>query len=420
MSRRFNTGLRLRPTWVAVSAVIATGALACLVPVAAAAAGSVPRAVTSSGGWTSQPLPDPPGAAANSFTPVAISCPSITQCHGGGRALDSVMNNPAVLLTLSAGKWTSVNAPLPADAVKAKSVVASMSCPTTTRCFAGGDYQTNTSNTAMLLAWSGTKWTAARAPLPANANASPNAQINGMSCPSVSWCTAVGDYGSGGNLGYEYGLLLRWSGGKWTPAAAPVPAGAVPGDSLFAVSCPSTSRCFAGGWQDVAGPAGYTQQLLMLTWAAGKWARVAVPLPSGAAANPQAAVSSVACPTVTRCMAVGSYMDTAGHQQAALLAWSGTNWTARRAPLPTNAGSNPWASLNTVSCPTSTLCTAGGRYENAASTNLGLLLTWSAGHWKAAQAPAIAYNLYGLSCPAVSKCFAIAAAIGRGILLSGP
>jgi hypothetical protein len=161
-------------------------------------------------------------------------------------------------------------------------------------------------------------------------------------------------------------------------------------------------------------------QLVMLTWSRNKWAVVKVPLPSGAAANPLAEIKAISCPTVSQCVAVGSYEDSAGTQQGFLLTWRGTNWTARKAPLPVNAGTNPWVSLNAVSCPASSLCTVGGGYENAASTPLGLLLTWSRQRWTASEAPTIAYNLSAVSCPSVSRCFALSAGIGRPVLLTGP
>jgi hypothetical protein len=262
----------------------------------------------------------------------------------------------------------------------------------------------------MLLAWSGKKWTAHRAPLPAGANPNPDALVSGMSCPSVTWCTAVGQYDAAGN---QYGLLLRLSRGKWTAAAAPVPAGSEATGTLKVVSCPSVTRCFAGGSENAMQP-------VMLTWAKSKWSVVTVPLPSGAAANPLAEIDGISCPTVSQCIAVGSYEDSAGAQQGVLLTWRGSNWTARKAPLPSNAGANPWVSLNAVACPASSRCTVGGQYENAASTPLGLLLTWSRQHWTASEAPTLTYNVYAMCCPAVSRCYAVGDGIGRPVLLTGP
>ena len=267
----------------------------------------------------------------------------------------------------------------------------------------------------MVLAWVAGKWSATTAPLPANASPNPDAAVYAMTCRSPAWCTAVGQYGSYPN---QYGLILKWSGNKWTPAAAPVPAGSDAVGALHAVACPSVTRCFAAGWQDAAG--GASQQPLMLTWSGKKWTVTKIALPSHAAATPQAMVTAIACPTLTRCVAAGYYQDAQGRQEGMLLTWSGKSWTARQAPLPANAGKNPWAQLNAVSCANSTHCTVGGGYENAASTPLGLLLTWSGTSWKATEAPTIAYNIYGVSCPSVTRCFALSWGIGQPVVLTGP
>lgn len=73
-----------------------------------------------------------------------------------------------------------------------------------------------------------------------------------------------------------------------------------------------------------------------------------------------------------------------------------------------------------MSCPATSHCTAGGGYENAASQQLGLLLTWSGKGWTAAEAPAAAYQLTGISCPSLTKCVAVSPGIGHPVLLIGP
>jgi hypothetical protein len=418
MVRWSRTARRRRAARLALPAIVVLGVLAFLVPTLPAVAVPASSSLTTSSGWTARRLPLPLGGLTNTFMLQAISCSSARQCAGGGGYFDShpgspVQSRPA-LLTLSGRKWTAAAAPAPPGAVIAsppsKVPVTSVACPSATRCFAGGNYRSAGDNLAMLLAWSGKKWTAHRAPLPAGANPNPDALVSGMSCPSVTWCTAVGQYDAAGN---QYGLLLRLSRGKWTAAAAPVPAGSEATGTLKAVSCPSVTRCFAGGWENAMQP-------VMLTWAKSKWSVVTVPLPSGAAANPLAEIDGISCPTVSQCIAVGSYEDSAGAQQGVLLTWRGSNWTARKAPLPSNAGADPWVSLNAVACPASSRCTVGGQYENAASTPLGLLLTWSRQHWTASVAPTLTYNVYAVSCPAVSRCYAVGGGIGRPVLLTGP
>jgi hypothetical protein len=396
---------------VAVCAIAAAGTPVLAAPAPAAAA--APAA--SSPDWTATPLPLPTGAMQNTFQPLAISCSSATSCYGGGGYRDSRFNLQPALLTWTGTDWTAAQAPLPTDASPIQlATVASVSCPSAASCFAGGKYRANPGdNQGMLLTLSGGTWTAATAPLPANADPNPDAAVNGMSCRSANWCTAVGQYDS---ANVQYGLLLRWSDQEWTATAAPVAAGSEV-ITLSAVSCPSVARCFAVGYQLDALD---NQQPVMLTWWRKQWSVVNIALPPDAATNPEAVLGGVSCPAVRRCIAAGSYIDSAGNTEGVLLSWSGKTWTAQTAPLPANAGANPWALLNAVSCPTRSRCTVGGTYEDASSTPFGLILNRTGTTWTAIEAPASAYNLTGVSCPSTPSCFAVSWGIGQPVLLTGP
>lgn len=94
----------------------------------------------------------------------------------------------------------------------------------------------------MVLTLAGGSWTAARAPLPANAAGDQQVQLRSVSCPSVSSCTAIGE-STEGSLD---ALLLTFSAGYWTAARAPLPGG----DStayLSDVSCLSATSCIVVG-----------------------------------------------------------------------------------------------------------------------------------------------------------------------------
>ena len=289
-----------------------------------------------------------------------------------------------------------------------------MACPSTTACFGGGSYRSTTGNKAMLLTWTGIRFTAVTAPLPADASVNPFGDVLGISCPSASSCLSVGSYE---NATVQAGMVLRLSGGKWTAAAAPVPPGSAVNGSADAVSCPSLTLCFAGGWQDNTGG---ISQAVLLQWSAGKWSVVKSPLPSGAAADHQASISGMSCPTATWCVAVGSYMDATGNSQALLVTRSGGKWTAAKAPLPSGAAGNPQAGLAGVSCPGTSQCTAVGGYINTASEQVALLLSWSGKGWRAIPAPAVTVQLNAVSCPSLTRCFALGTGHGHAEALAGP
>ena len=372
--------------------------------------------------FTSRALPLPSGAPANDFIPHAISCSSATQCSAGASyAATGPAEFLGALLHWTGSAWTETEAPLPSNKSTTTRPgpdgVTAMSCPSVSRCLAAGYYESKTGNDAMLLSWSGKNWTATQAPLPANANPNPDARVNGMACPSVTSCFAVGSYSgtTGGGTDNGFGLLLRWAAGKWTAAAAPTPAGS-PVVILSAVSCPSTTLCFATG-EYGSGP---DQEPLILRWSGGKWAVVKVALPAGAAASPQAVMNGLSCPSTTHCVAVGFYADTQGRQEGVLLTRSGTTWTAARAPVLGGAAGNPWVSLDSVSCPTASQCTVGGGYENTAAQSVGLLLMWGGQAWKAVPAPRGAYMAEGISCPTTTRCVAVSPGTSGPLALTGP
>jgi hypothetical protein len=84
-----------------------------------------------------------------------------------------------------------------------------------------------------------------------------------------------------------------------------------------------------------------------------------VTAPAGAAADPKAALTSVACMS-SSCFAVGSYMDAAGHNQS-MVTVNGRHATT--IALPTDAAAEPSALIDSIGC-SSHRCIAAGEYES--------------------------------------------------------
>jgi hypothetical protein len=253
-------------------------------------------------------------------------------------------------------------------------------------------------------------WIATEAPPPANIDTGdPSTDVYSISCPSTTECTAVGVYDD--DSGNKEMLALTLSGGVWTPAGVPLPANAAfdPEVEVPGLSCPSVNECVAvGSYQDSSGG----MDGLLLTWSGGAWSSVSVPLPANAATSPDVSIYAVSCASVNDCVAGGSYTDSSGNTQGLLLIWSGGSWAPAEAPVPSDAGSNPWAQVQGVSCPTTTRCVAVGSYGSQVAE--GLLWTWSAGSWTVANLPALPggasdsdSDVYDVSCPSVSQCVAV-------------
>ena len=95
--------------------------------------------------------------------------------------------------------------------------------------------------------------------------------------------------------------------------------------------------------------------------ASSGWTAAEAPLPAGAAANPGVSVTSVTCPSASSCVAVGTYLDSAGNLQGLVLTGSGTSWTAAEAPLPAGAGADPDVDLELGRVPVRVLLRRGGQ-----------------------------------------------------------
>lgn len=187
----------------------------------------------------------------------------------------------------------------------------------------------------------------------------------------------------------------------WIQQAAPLPSGSF-GGSLTGASCPSSSTCFAVGSYTDSGSV--TRPLAEKSTNGSNWAVQGVGEPTGATS---AQFSSISCVASTACWAVGSYDTSAGQFPFASF-WDGQLWGLFPEPLVPPGGTN--ITLSSVTCTTSSDCTAVGSYTNGAST-APLIEARSNGSWTI-QSPAIpagatGASLSGVSCPVATNCMAV-------------
>jgi len=211
----------------------------------------------------------------------------------------------------------------------------------------------------------------------------------------------------------------------WSPLQSPAPSGpdaqaANPGTYLVDEACTSAVFCAAVGFYSDSG--GHEHGLLD-TLSGVSWSATEAPLPANAGPNPGAFFDSVSCPTQGSCVAVGAYKDASNSKWGVIDTLSGGHWTTMETPLPADAatGSNEQSWLKSVSCPTIGSCTAVGYYHNASTNSFGLVDTLSGGQWTAATAPQpsdAATNqsvaLVSVSCPAQNNCVAIGSFTNSG------
>ncbi len=381
----------------------------------APAPAGTPGAPTNATAWTATEAPLPANASANPIVEqYSLACPSASRCVDVGSYIDTSGSSQGLLLTRSGSSWTAAEAPVPANAgARPFAFVDALACPSASRCVAVGGYiDTSGSSQGLLLTRSGSSWRAAEAPVPANAGARPSAFVNAVACPSASVCVAVGSYID--TSGDRQGLLLTRSGSSWTAAEAPLPANnGGPNAQLIFLACPSVSKCVAVGYYtDTSG----NGQVLLLTKSGSSWTAIEGPLPANADIAMGGTVDSLTCPSASKCVAVGYFVDTSGGPQGLLLTRSGSSWTATEAPLPANASASPGAELESVTCRSASRCVAAGGYTDTSGQGQVLILTRSGSSWTATDVPPPANGGNGLSpypdslaCPSVSKCVAAGA-----------
>ncbi len=337
----------------------------------------------TSGTWATGVEPSLPANAGTnpSGSVYSVSCASAGNCTAIGGYTDSSGHSQGLLLTETSGTWaTGVEASLPANANTNPDVsLDSVSCASAGNCTAVGNYNDSYDNSTvqdqglLLTETSGTWATGVDASLPAGAGTALYVNVQRVSCASAGNCTAVGGYED--SSFNRHGLLWTETSGTWAPGVeAPLPANANnTGAGLANISCASAGNCTAvGSYQDSSGDG----QGLLLSEMSGTWATgVEASLPANAGTNPDAYLGSVTCASAGNCTAVGSYTDSSGHQQGLVLTETSGTWgLGVEASLPANAGTNPDATLDSVSCVSAGNCTAVGEYEDSSGHEQGLLL----------------------------------------------
>jgi hypothetical protein len=333
-------------------------------------------------GWSIETTPNPAGPVRSQLT--GVSCASTTGCVAVGTGGGLYPGEGSLVERWNRGKWSVLPAP--------DSTGTAVSCVSPTACTVVGGQQAErwngrrwsvrqmphlagpldsvscTSRTActavaafsctdclppiphevpIAARWSGASWSVELMPTAY--------MLQGLSCASPSACTAVG----------EGGGVERWNGRRWSIRTIPAPNG-VTDFRLNGVSCVSPRACTAVGTVY-----GYTHGLVE-RWNGIKWSIEATPHPRGANA---ASLTGISCTALNTCTAVGSYTTPNGRERLLVESWNGRRWAIHPTPSPAAATSS---ALTSVSCPSPTVCTAVGWYDNAPGDELTLVERWNA------------------------------------------
>ena len=142
---------------------------------------------------------------------------------------------------------------------------------------------------------------------------------------------------------------------------------------------------------------------------------VRVKPPANAKPGSGALLQAVSCVRPRSCTAGGDYVDSAGHDQAMVVAESNGRWArGQELRMPPGTPAQPFAELNAISCAAAGSCLAGGSFE-VGGTFIGFVATESHGTWgralrlaPPASAPASAsFVVSALSCTGPGACVVI-------------
>ena len=222
--------------------------------------------------------PQIPAGAVDSFLS-AVSCSGVGACLATGYWVDETF----AWHTLAEG-WDGTGWAIQATRTPGvEKAFTGVSCPTATACTAVGDHFIET--------WDGSSWTLQPLPLAAN----------GVSCPTTTFCMAVGK------------SAAMWNGTAWTldPPVFPTDGSTA---YLTSVSCSSQLSCLATGTYIATLPTGNVVKVVADVWNGQSWTLV----------SPDAVTSfnGVSCPFTRACMAVGT-ADSGTLAQS----WNGATWT---------------------------------------------------------------------------------------------
>jgi photosystem II stability/assembly factor-like uncharacterized protein len=283
-----------------------------------------------------------------------ISCAAITTCFAVGEYA-------TVVETTNGGTgWTKL-------ATNIGETLTGISCPTATTCFASA-WHIGDIGDVLMTADGGATWSIqAGATTAAN-----NKLLTNISCQSTTFCVAVGDKGT---------IITTVDGGAhWASQTSGLPT-----TFLTAVSCPSASVCFAVGDKGA---------LINTTDGGAHW--------TAQASHMSGELTGVSCPTTTRCFAavanwIDPIMGTSTGPGEVIATTDGATWN-----LSFNLANDPnsgGGQFNTITCPTTTSCYAGG--------SPGLLATTSDGgaNWRTGNT-LFNGSVQGISCPTASVCYA--------------
>ena len=288
----------------------------------------------TSQGWQSVTAPLPADASATdpNSSLQSLSCATPSSCIAVGSYIAASGNTEGVIEKYDGGAWTAAKVSLPPDAATSGQYVtlSGVACPAVGSCAAAGSYSTsNGQEQGFLSRLSNGAWSTVEAPLPADASATDPAVIFGefagfsiaaqsytrpVACSASAACIAVGTYIDSSNV--DRPLIEQLANNSWTAVPVAFPPGYASGDGyLNSAVCLANGECIASG----SAAANGNRTALMDALNTGNWAAIPVTLPPDSASTPSAFLWDTDCTASVFCAAIGGYYANDNTNQGMLM-----------------------------------------------------------------------------------------------------
>lgn len=253
---------------------------------------------------------DAQGTPSSATTLAGVACAHAGDCFAVGDETSSAGEAP-VIEHLAGWKWSQQPAPPLAET----GGLSAVACASATFCVAVGVASSGGSQIPLIDQWDGHTWSEMT---PAHVS---DVELSGVSCAAADRCFAVGSHQIGAHTFLP--IAERWNGRTWFAEGPPGVKGAST-NVLAGVSCPTTTDCTAvGNWS----PGSTAQGLhpLVERLSRGHWSLESAPGPGYISG-----LSGVSCLTASDCTAAGAFGPN-GNYQVLVDHWDGSGWTQQSA-----------------------------------------------------------------------------------------
>lgn len=222
----------------------------------------------------------------------------------------------------------------------------------------------------------------------------------GVSCSSAEACMAAGHYNN--SEGNQLTLAERWDGKTWTIQETPNHQ-AKYASELGGISCASSEACIAVGEDfPIGGPSVST---FAEQWNGKEWSIQETPNPPE---TERRRLTSVSCTSSTSCTAIGEYWGGKYYETPFAEKWNGKVWGIQEIAKPGNYET----AIRRISCSSTGACTAVGLYEKKPlSEHTTLAERWNGKEWSIQTTPnpteAESSSFEDVSCPTAISCTAV-------------